>query len=54
MKGKPEVLEIRGARALLFEDNGQTTVYWQEEGVAHTAMSTMARKELFEIIEDLL
>lgn len=51
---KPEVLEIRGARGLLFEDNGQITVYWQEGGVGHTATSAMPRKELFEIIEDLL
>ena len=42
---KPETLEIRGARALLFENDGQTTVYWQEGGVGHTATSSMPRKE---------
>jgi hypothetical protein len=51
---KPETLDIRGARALLFESDGQITVYWQERGVGHTATSSMPRKELFEIIEDLL
>ena len=51
---KPETLEIRGARALLFENDGQTTVYWQEQGVGHTATSSLPRKDLFEIIEDLL
>ena len=51
---KPETLEIRGARALLFENDGQITVYWQEQGVGHTATANLPRKELFEIIEDLL
>jgi hypothetical protein len=51
---KPEVLEIRGARGLLFEDNGQITVYWQEDGVGHTATSSLPRQELFEVVEDLL
>jgi uncharacterized protein DUF4367 len=52
---KPETFEIRGARALLFEsEGGQTTVYWQEQGVGHTATSSLPRKELFRVIEDLL
>lgn len=52
---KPEVLDIRGARALLFEnEGGSLTVYWQEQGVGHTATASLPRKELFEIIEDLL
>ena len=51
---KPEVLEIRGARALLFEKDGSLTVYWQEQGVGHTATASMPRQTLFEIIEDLL
>jgi hypothetical protein len=50
----PETLEIRGARALLFENEGQVTVYWQEEGVGHAATSSLPRQELFDIIEDLL
>jgi hypothetical protein len=51
---KPETLEIRGAPALLFENEGQITVYWQEEGVGHTVTASLPRSELFEIIEDLL
>jgi len=50
----PETLEIRGARALLFEADGQTTVYWQEGGVGHTATSSLPRQDLFEIIDELL
>jgi hypothetical protein len=51
---KPETLEIRGARALLFENGDQTTVYWQEDGIGHTITAALPRKELFRIIEDLL
>jgi Domain of unknown function (DUF4367) len=51
---KPETFEIRGTRALLFENEGQTTVYWQEEGVAYTATSSLPQKELFAVIESLL
>jgi hypothetical protein len=51
---KPEVLDIRGARALLFENDGSLTVYWQESGVGHTVTASMSRKDLFEVIEDLL
>ena len=50
----PEVLEIRGTQGLLFEKDGKTTVYWEEAGVGHTATSTLPRRELFRIIEDLL
>jgi hypothetical protein len=51
---KPETFGIRGSPALLFEKDGQTTVYWQEEGVGHTVTSRLPRKELFNVIEDLL
>lgn len=51
---KPEEFDIRGARALLFEKDNQITVYWQEEGVGHTVTSALPRKQLFDIIEDLL
>ncbi len=50
----PETLEIRGAPGLLFEKDGQITVYWQEEGAGHTATASMPRKELFRLLEDLL
>src|SRR5262249_23994280 len=51
---KPEILEIRGARGLLFESDDKTTIYWQEQGVGHTITSSIPRKELFQVIEDLL
>jgi hypothetical protein len=51
---KPETFDIRGSRALLFEIDGQTTVFWQEEGVAYTATSSLSRKDFFEVIESLL
>jgi hypothetical protein len=50
----PEILDIRGARGLLFEIDDKTTVFWQEQGVGHTITSAMPRKELFQVIEDLL
>jgi hypothetical protein len=49
-----ETLDIRGARALLFENGDQTIVYWQEQGIGHTISATIPQKELFRIIEDLL
>ena len=51
---KPETLEIRGLPALLFEEEGAVTVYWQERGVGHTATARLSRSELFQLIEDLL
>lgn len=51
---KPETFSIRGAGALYFEKEGELTVYWQEEGVAHTITANLPRNELFSIIEDLL
>jgi hypothetical protein len=50
----PEELEIRGARGLLWEKDGQTTVYWQEEGVGHVVTGSQPQEELFRVIEDLL
>ncbi len=49
-----ETLDIRGRDALLFDDNGVITVYWEEDGVGHTATAELPRKELFRVIEDLL
>ena len=50
----PEVLEIRGTDALLFEKDGKITIYWEEAGVGHTATSMLGRRDLFRVIEDLL
>src|SRR5215467_1699793 len=50
----PEELDIRGARGLLWEKDGVTTVYWQEGGIGHVVTSSQKQDELFEVIEDLL
>ena len=50
----PEQLEIRGIPGLLFDKDGEITIYWVEEGVGHTATASMPRRELFRVIEDLL
>jgi hypothetical protein len=50
----PEILEIRGTEGLLFEKDGRITIYWEETGVGHTATSTLPRRELFRVLEDLL
>jgi hypothetical protein len=50
----PEQLEVRGIPGLLFEKDGEITIYWVEEGVAHTATSFLSRSEFFRVIEDLL
>src|SRR5437867_6549028 len=47
----PEQLEIRGARGLLWKKDGQTTIYWQEEGVGHVVMGMLDQQELFRVIE---
>jgi hypothetical protein len=51
---KPEKMEIRGSAALLFEKEKLITVFWQEDGVNHTATASLPRRELFRLIEDLL
>jgi hypothetical protein len=50
----PEEFEIRGAPGLLWQKDGQTTVYWQEEGVGHVVTGSQPQEELFQIIEDFL
>jgi hypothetical protein len=50
----PEQLDVRGIPGLLFERDGVLTIFWVEEGVAHTATSTLPHRELFRVIEDLL
>jgi hypothetical protein len=50
----PEEFEIRGARGLLWEKDGQTTVYWQEEGVGHVVTGSQPQEDLFRVIEDFL
>jgi hypothetical protein len=50
----PEQLDVRGKRALMWEKEGQTTIYWQEEGVGYVVVSSLPRQDLFEVIDDLL
>jgi len=50
----PEELEIRGFPGVLFDKDGTLTVAWQEEGVTHTATSTLSRRAFFRILDDLL
>lgn len=50
----PEELEIRGLPGVLFEKDGTLTVAWQEEGITHTATSTLPRRAFFRILDDLL
>jgi hypothetical protein len=51
---KPERLDVRGEPGLLFDKNGELTVFWQEEGVTYVAAGKLAREEMFRLIEDLL
>jgi hypothetical protein len=50
----PEMLRIRGSNALLFEDDGNLTVFWIENGIGHTAAAKLTQKELLELVDDLL
>ena len=50
----PEELDIRGAKGLLWEKDGQTTVYWQEGGIGHVVIGSQKQDELFDVIDDLL
>ncbi len=50
----PEELEIRGRDGLIFETEGSITLAWQEEGVLHTATSTLPRKDFVPIFYDPL
>ena len=50
----PEELEVRGLPGLLFEQDKTLTVAWQEQGVVYTATSSLSRRALFDVIDDLL
>ena len=50
----PEMFDIRGYDALMFDRGGELTVFWVEDGVGHTATAKLPQKELFRLIEDLL
>jgi hypothetical protein len=48
------MLDVRGSEALMFEEDGQLTVFWVENGVAHTAAAKLPQDELLSLIDDLL
>lgn len=50
----PERLGIRGSAALLFDNDGELTLFWQDRGVSHAASGSMSREMLFWLVEDLL
>jgi hypothetical protein len=50
----PEEVEIRDTHGWMFEKDGSVTVGWLEDGVFHTATSSLPRRSFFRILEDLL
>ena len=50
----PEQLEIRGSRALLFDNEGVLTLFWQDQQASHVVVSEIDRQTLFRLVEDLL
>ncbi len=51
---KPERIDLRGGPGLLFESDGDSTVFWQEDGRACTATAKLPQDELIRVLEDLL
>jgi hypothetical protein len=51
---RPEELDIRGSAALLFDQAGQLTLFWQDEAASHVAMASVPRDRMFRIVGDLL
>ncbi len=54
LSNPPERLGIRGSAALLFDNDGELTLFWQDRGVSHVASGSMSREMLFWLVEDLL
>ena len=50
----PEKTQIRGAPALLFDNDGTLTLFWIGDGMSHVAVSNVDRSVLFRLAEDLL
>jgi hypothetical protein len=51
---KPEKLDVRGSPGLLFEKDGEVSIFWQEDGRSYVAVGKVDRREMFRLIEDLL
>ncbi len=50
----PEKTQIRGAPALLFDNDGTLTLFWIGDGMSHVAVANVDRSVLFRLAEDLL
>jgi len=50
----PEMLSLRGRPALLFDGAGERSLFWEEEGASHVAVSDLDLDALFLVLEDLL
>ncbi len=50
----PEELEVRGLRGLIFDQENSITIAWVEDGVIHTATSSLSRRAMYRVLDDLL
>ena len=51
---RPEELGILGSPALLFDNEGELTLFWQDSNASHVVDSTIAIGTLLRLVEDLL
>ena len=51
---RPEQLEFLGSLALLFDNDGELTLFWQNEVASHVADARIDPDRLFRLLEDLL
>ncbi len=51
---RPAQLAVLGAPALLFDNEGKLTLFWQDSNVSHVVDSTIERGALLRLVEDLL
>ena len=51
---QPSQLDVRGAAALLFDNEGELTLFWQDSNASHVVDSTIELQALLRLVEDLL
>ncbi len=51
---RPEQLDVLGAPALLFDNDGKLTLFWQDSKASHVVDSTIEPGALLRLAEDLL
>lgn len=51
---RPEELAILGSPALLFDNEGELTLFWQDSNASHVVDSTIEIGALLRLVEDLL